>query len=88
VRSTNTAPVFFFSRKAILDVLCQHGDLVYGRPPVSNTRLLLLEQWVDDWFDMSVDESLEDFKGDPQQRYRTLALWVPQWLFWLKDRNY
>ena len=41
------------------------------------------EQWVDDCFDTSVDESLKDFKGDTQQRYRTLALWVPQWLLWL-----
>jgi len=37
-----------FSRKAILDVLCQHGDLVYGRPPVSKARLLPREQWADE----------------------------------------
>jgi len=60
---------FFLSRKPILDVLCQQGDLVYGRPPVSKARLLLWEQWVDDWFDTSVDKSLEDIKGDTQQRY-------------------
>jgi len=48
-----------FSWKAVLDVLCQQGDLVYGRP-VSKARLLLREQWVDDWVDTSVDESLED----------------------------
>ena len=41
------------SRKAIL---CQQGDLVYGRPPVSKARLLLWEQWVDDWIDTSVNE--------------------------------
>ena len=70
-----------FSRKAILDVLGQQGDLVYGRPPVSKARLLLWEQWVDDWFDTSVGESLEDFEGDTQKRYRAVALWVPQWLF-------
>ena len=46
------------SRKAILDILCQQGDLVYGRPPVSKARLLLWEQWIDDWFDTGVDESL------------------------------
>ena len=51
------------SRKAILDVLCQQGDLVYGRPPVSKARLLLLEQWVDGYFDTSVDEYLQDFEG-------------------------
>jgi len=39
VRSTYTAPAFF-SWKAILDVLCQQGDLVYARsrvrsPPAS-----------------------------------------------------
>jgi len=28
------------SRKAILDVLCQQGDLVYGRPPKSKAHLL------------------------------------------------
>jgi len=35
-------------------------------------------------FDTIVDESLEDFKGDTQQRYRTVALWVPQWILWLR----
>ena len=54
------------SRKAILDVLCQQGDLVYGRPPVSKARLHLREQWFDDLIDMSVDEFLEDFKGETQ----------------------
>jgi len=43
---------------------------------MSKTRLLLWEQWVDDWFNMSVDESLEDFKGDAQQRYGMIALWA------------
>jgi len=52
-----------FSRKAILDVLCQQGDLRYGRPPVSKARLLTREQWVDDSIDTKVDESLEDFDG-------------------------
>ena len=33
-----------FSRKAILDVLCQQGDLVYSRPTVSEARLLMWEQ--------------------------------------------
>jgi len=47
-----------FSRKAIHDVLCQQGDLIYGRPPVSKARRLLREQWVNDWFDTSVVESL------------------------------
>ena len=47
----------------ILDVLCQQGDLVYGRPPVSISRLLPWEQCVDDWFGTSVGESFEDFKG-------------------------
>ena len=45
------------SLKVILDVLCQQGDLVYSFPPVSKARLLLSEQWVNDWFDMGVDES-------------------------------
>ena len=61
---------------------CVSGcDLVYGRPAVTKARLLPREQWVDDWFDTSVDESLEDFKEDTQQRYGTIALWVRQWLF-------
>jgi len=55
---------------------------------VSEARLLLWEQWVDDWFDTSVDDSLDDFKGYTQQRYRTIALWVSQRIFWLRDRNY
>ena len=61
---------------------------VYGRPPVSKARLLPREHRVDEWIDTSVDEYLEDFKGDTQQRYRTVTLWVLQWLFWLRDRNY
>jgi len=60
VKSTNT----------ILDFLCQQGDLDYGRPPVSKPCLLLREQWVDDLFDTTVDELLEDFKRSTQQRYR------------------
>jgi len=62
--------------------------MIYGQTPVMKACLLLWEQWVDDWFDTSVDDSLEDFKGDTQQRYRTIALRVPQWLFWLRDGNY
>jgi len=61
---------------------------MYDRPPVSEARLLLWEQWAGECFDTSVDESLEDFKGYTQQRYRTIAVWVPQWLLWLKDHNY
>ena len=55
---------------------------------MSKARLLLWEQWVDDWFDTSVEEILEGFKGDTQQRYGTVTLWVPQWFLWLRDRNY
>jgi len=40
---------------------------------VSKTR----EQWVDDWFDTSVDESLKDLEGEAQRRYRAIALWSP-----------
>jgi len=47
-----------------------------------------MEQWVDDWMDTSIDESLEDFKGDTQQRYGTVALSAPQWLFLHRDHNY
>jgi len=67
-----------FSRKAILDALCQQGDLVYGQPLVSKARLLRRERWVGDCVDTSVNESLEDFKGDTQQGYGTVTLWVPQ----------
>ena len=55
---------------------------------MSKACLLLWEQSVDNCFDTSVDESIEDFKEDTQQRYRTIALWVPLWLLWLKDRRY
>jgi len=55
---------------------------------VSEGRLLLWEQWIDDCFDTSVDESLENFKEDAQQRYRTIAPWVPQWFLWRRDRKY
>jgi len=48
------------SRKAILVCLCQLGDLVYSRPPILKTRLFMREQWVDDWFDPTAAESLED----------------------------
>jgi len=54
------------SRKAILDVLCQQSDLIYGRPHVSKACLRLQERWADDWFDISVDESLTDHeRGRP-----------------------
>jgi len=53
---------------SILGVLCQQGDLDYGRLIVSKARLLPWEEWVDDWFDSwfdtSVDESLEDFQSE------------------------
>ena len=45
---------------------------------MTEARLLLWEQWVVDCFDTSVDESLEDFKGVTQQRYRTITHRVPQ----------
>jgi len=48
--------------------------------PCRRAGLLPREQWVDDWVDTSVDESLKDFKGDSQQGYGTITLWVPQWL--------
>jgi len=76
------------SQKAILGVLCQQVDLVCGWPPMSKARLLQWEQWVDYWFDMSVDESVKDFKGDAQQRCGMIALCVPRWFFWLRDCNY
>jgi len=47
---------------------------------VSEACLLLWDQWVDDCFDTSLDQSLEDFEGDTQLRLRTIALWVPQML--------
>jgi len=50
--------------------------------------MLPREQWANDRVDTIVDESLEDFEGDTQQRYGTIALWDPQWLLWLRDRNY
>jgi len=69
-------------RKTILGVLWhQQGDLVYGRPPVSELCLLLRQQWVDDWFDTSIDVSLEYFEGDTEQRCWDICLWVLQWLY-------
>jgi len=72
------------SRKAIHDLPFQQGALVYGRPPVPKARLLLQEQWVDGWFDTKVDESLEDFKGNAQHRYKSGSSLGPQWLFCLR----
>ena len=34
---------FLLSLKAILNVLCQQGDLIYGRPPMSKAPLFLWE---------------------------------------------
>ena len=51
--------------------------MVCGRPPLLKARLLLWEPWIDYWFDTSADESLEDFKGNTQQRYGTIALGSP-----------
>ena len=68
MRSTNTAPAFFIAKK-LSSIPVSTGDLVYGRPPVSKTRLILWEQWVDGWIDTSVDESLENFKRDKHRRF-------------------
>jgi len=76
------------SRKAILDVLCQQGDLVYSRPPVSKAHLLLWEQWVDDWFNISIDDRLDDCNWVTQQRSGIIALCGPRWFFLLRDRSY
>jgi len=84
-RQTQLRPSF--SRKAILDVLCQQGDLQstsrVKSPPAPKRA-------VGRWLGRHerIDESLEDFKGNTQQIYGTIALWLPQWLFWLRDRNY
>jgi len=86
VRSTNIAPAFSLAEK--LSSMSCVSRVVYSRPPVSKACLLLWEQWVDDCFDMNIDESFVDFKGDTQQRYGMIALWVPQWLLWLRDCNY
>ena len=64
------------------------ADLVYGQPALSKARLLPREQWVDVLVEMSVDDYLEDFEEDTQQRYGAVTLWVPQWLFSLRDHNY
>ena len=68
VRSANTAPVFFVAKK-LSSMPVSTGDLVYGRPPVSKTRLILWEQWVDGWIDTSANESLENFKRDKHRRF-------------------
>ena len=51
--------------------------MVYGSPLVLKVRLLLWEKWVD--VSMRIHESLKHFKGDRQQRYRAVALWVSKW---------
>jgi len=75
---------FLAEKLSLMSCVSRQGDLIYGRPPVSKSCLFPREQWVD----TSVGESLEDFKGDTQQRYGTVSLWGPQWLFCLRDRNY
>jgi len=50
---------------------------------VPKFRLLLWDQRVDDWFDTSIDESLEDLGGDTQKRYRAIAYWAPNNFFGL-----
>jgi len=54
-----------FSRNAILDVLCQQGDLLSSRPRVESPPALVGGMG-HDWFNRSVDESLKDFKWDTQ----------------------
>jgi len=54
------------SQKAILDVLRQHVELIYGRPPVVKARLFQWEYWIDDRLDTSIDESLENLEGGTQ----------------------
>ena len=62
-----------FSRKAVIDVLRQQVDLVYGRPPVTKTRVESPPAPVGA-VGRHVDESLENIKGNKQQRYGTIAL--------------
>ena len=62
-----------FSRKTILDVLCQQGGLICGRPPVWKAPLFPREQWVHDWVDTSVEEYLEDFIGGTQHEFGTIT---------------
>ena len=77
MRWTNTAPAFFAAEKLSSMSCVNRVTRSTVRPPVSTARLLLWEQWVDDFGDTSVDESLEDFKGHAEQRYGTIALWAP-----------
>ena len=66
-----------FSLKIILDVLGQQSDLIHSRFPASKTSLLLRQVWIYYWFKAGMDKTLENFKGDTEQRYRTIALRVP-----------
>jgi len=43
--------------------------MLNSRGARTDNRLFLWEQWVNDWFDTNVDESLENLEGDTQQRY-------------------
>jgi len=63
VRSTNTAPAFFLSKKLSAMSYVSRVTLLRSTSCVENP-LLTREQWVDDWVDTSTDESLEDFKGN------------------------
>ena len=47
-----------------------------------------MELWVDNWFHMGMDKSLEDFVGDTKQRYWAIALRVLLKLLRLWDRDY
>ena len=73
----NLSPMSCVNRvtRSTADLVCQKPASSYGS---SRSMIVSTITWM----------SLEDFKEDTQQRYRTIALWVPQWLLWLRDRNY
>ena len=81
MRSTNAAPAFFLAEK--LSSMSCVKRVTWSAAHAICQKPVLWQQCVGDCFDTNVDESLEDFKGDTQQRYRTIALWVPNGFFGL-----
>ena len=60
VMSTNTALAFFLAEK--LSWMSCVSRVTWSTADLPCRKHVLREQWVDDWFDTSVDEPLEDFE--------------------------
>ena len=52
------------------------------------TSLLPRELWINNWYNMGMDQPIENHVGDTKQRYWIITLRILHWLLWLWDHDY